>query len=465
MTDQPLPQQALHKLHDQVAGPVVTPGDPSYDEARAVWNEMVDRRPLAVVRAASTDDIAPTLAVARDHGLDLAMRGGGHNVAGNGSVDGGIVLDLGDLNRVSVDPAAATVRVESGATLADVDAATEPHGLVVPMGVISGTGIAGLTLGGGVGWLTRAHGLAADNLVSVELVTADGQHVTASAAEHPDLFWALHGGGGNFGVVTAFTFHAYPHGPRLYAGMLVYGQDRWRQAWAAYDKWTRELPGQMTSITTTLTPPPALGMGDQPLLLVGFAWASPDHATGQALVRQLRDIAPPDDEEIGDTRWVEWQSAVDVLFPKGVRAYWRNTSFDRLDDEVIDVLVGRGSEQTWTGTAFDVHHMGGAFARVPEEATPFPNRAARFWLNIYGFWTDPANDDDRVAFVRGLSADMDPFATGGEYVNFQGQERTGHRALDPRTIFGPAKYQRLVDVKRRYDPDNVFHINHNIRPG
>jgi len=465
MTHHQLPPEALQKLRDQVTGSVVEPGDPSYDEARAVWNGMVDRRPAAVVRAANVDDVAPTIGFAREHTLDLAVRGGGHNVAGNGSVDDGIVLDLGDLNRVTVDPATSTVRVEAGATLAHVDAATEPHGLVVPVGVISATGIAGLTLGGGVGWFTRAHGLTADNLVSVELVTADGQHVTASESEHPDLFWALHGGGGNFGVVTAFTFNGYPHGPRPYAGTFIYGQDRWRQAWAAFEEWTRDLPDQMTAITTTITPPPIAEMGDQPLLLLGFTWASPDRATGEALVRRLRDFAPPDAEEVGDTRWVKWQSAFDAVFPKGARAYWRNTSFDRLDDDVIDVLVGRGSEQTWIGTGFDVHHMGGAFGRVPEAATPFPNRAARFWLNIYGFWADPADDDDRVAFVRGMSADMDPFATGGEYVNFQGQERSGHRALDPRAVFGSAKYDRLVAVKRRYDPDNVFHINHNIPPG
>ncbi len=465
MTDHQIQQEALSKLRDQISGSLVTPEDSGFDEARTVWNGMVDSRPAALVRAATAEDVAPTIGFAREHGMDLAIRGGGHSVAGNGSVDGGIVLDLGDLNRVSVDPATATVRVESGATLAHVDAATEPHGLVVPLGVISGTGVAGLTLGGGIGWLTRAHGLSADNLVSVELVTADGQHVTASETDHPDLFWALHGGGGNFGVATAFTFNAYPHGPRLYAGTFVYRRDRWRQAWAALDEWTRDLPEQMTSITTTITPPPLMEMGDQPLLLLGFTWASHDRAAGEALVRRLRALALPDDEEVGDMRWVEWQSAVDPVVPKGVRAYWRNTSFDRLDDDVIDVLVGRGSEQTWIGTAFDVHHMGGAFGRVPEEATPFPNRAARFWINIYGFWTDSADDDDRVAFVRGLSADMDPFATGGEYVNFQGQERTGHRALDPRAVFGPAKYERLVAVKRRYDPDNVFHINHNIPPG
>ena len=455
----------LDDLRTRVSGTVTGRGDLGYDEARAVWNGMADRRPWAVIRAAGVGDVAPAIAYAREHGLDLAVRGGGHNVAGNGVVDAGLVLDLADLHAVTVDPATQTVRVEGGATLAHVDAATELHGLVVPGGVVSTTGIAGFTLGGGVGWLTRPHGLAADNLVSVELVTADGRQITADAIEHPDLFWALHGGGGNFGVVTAFTFRAYPHGPRLFAGNLVYRQDRWRRAWAALEEWSRDLPDAMTVITTTLTPPPVAEMGDEPLLLVGFAWASPDRAAGEALAGLLRELAPPDEEEVGDMQWVDWQQAFDPVFPKGVRAYWRNTSFDRLDDEVVDVLVRRGSEQTWTGTAFDVHLMGGAFGRVPEEATPFPNRAARFWLNIYGFWSDPADDADRTAFVRGMSADMEPFSTGGQYVNFQGREPAGHRGFDPQTVFGPTKYRRLVEVKRRYDPDNLLHVNNNIAPG
>ena len=331
--------------------------------------------------------------------------------------------------------------------------------------MVSSTGIAGLTLGGGVGWLTRPYGLSADSLVSVELVTADGRQITADETDHPDLFWALRGGGGNFGVVTAFTFRAHPHGPQLFAGNFIYAQDRWRQTWAAVEEWTRDLPDALTVITTTLTPPPVAELGDEPLFLVGFAWASPDRAAGESLVGRLRELARPDEEEVGDMRWVEWQSAMDPLFPKGARAYWRNTSFDRLDVDVIDVLVGRGSEQTWSGTGFDVHIMGGAFGRVPEEATPFPKRAARFWLNIYGFWNDPADDDDRIAFVRGMSADMEPFATGGQYVNFQGNEPAGHRGFDPRTLFSPARYQRLVEVKRRYDPGNVFHVNQNIPPG
>jgi FAD/FMN-containing dehydrogenase len=454
----------LDELRSRVSGQVIGDGEPGFDEARAVWNAMIDRRPLALVRAADTSDVAPTIAFARQRGLDLAIRGGGHNVAGNGTVEHGIVLDLADLTEVTVDAANQVVRVQAGATLRHIDAATEPHGMVVPIGVVSGTGIAGLTLGGGVGWLTRAYGLTCDNLVEAELVTAEGDTVVASETENPELLWALKGGGGNFGVVTAFTFRAYPLGPSVYCGNLVYGVDRWRQAWGAVAEWTRELPDAMTTITTTFTPPPLLEMGDQPLLLVGFTWASDDRAAGEALVQRLRLAAPPDDEEVGDAPWVQWQSAVDEVFPKGVRGYWRNASLDRLDDEVIDVLIHAGEDQTWVGTAFDVHHLGGAYGRVPEDATPFPNRAAQYWINIYGFWTDPADDEDRVRFVRNLSAELDSFATGGHYVNFQGHENDGHRVLDPRATFGPDKYTRLVAVKRRYDPDNTFHINHNIPP-
>jgi FAD/FMN-containing dehydrogenase len=454
----------LDDLRRQIAGRVIAADDSDFDLARAVWNAMVDRRPEVIVRAAHADDVAPTIAFARGRGLDLAIRGGGHNVAGNGSVEGGVVLDLGDLHDVVVEPDARTVRVEAGATLAHIDGATAPHGLAVPVGVISGTGIAGLTLGGGVGWLTRAHGLTADNLVAVDLVTADGQHLTADATQHPDLFWALKGGGGNFGVVTSFTFRAHPLGPRVLGGNLFFGLDRWREAWGAVRDWTRGLPDAMTTITTTLTPPPLLAAGDDPLLIVAFAWASPDRAAGEALVQDLLRLAPPDAEEVGDVDWVEWQSVMDPVFPKGVRAYWRNTSFDELSDDVVDVLVRRGGEQRWVGTAFDVHHMGGAFRAVPQDVTPFPNRSAEFWINIYGFWTDPADDASRIAFVKGTSEDLAPYASGGQYVNFQGQEMAGHRNLDPRAVFGDAAYRRLVEVKHRYDPHNVFHINNNIPP-
>ncbi len=459
-----LSEPLLTDLRRAVRGPALQPDEPAYADARPVWNAMIDAAPALIVQAAEAADVAPTVALARATGLPLALRGGGHNVAGKGTVDGGIVLDLGNLRSVEVDAEARTVRVQAGATLADVDAATTAHGLAVPLGVVSGTGVAGLTLGGGVGWLTRKHGLTADNLLGACLVTADGREVTVDAGTDPELLWALRGGGGNFGVLTEFTFRAHPLGPEVLGANLIYRTERWRDAWRAVASWTRDLPDELTVITTTLTPPPLLDAGDEPILIVGAAWASPDVAAGEALIDQMRRACPPDDEEVGLVPWVQWQSAMDAAFPKGVRAYWRNASFDRMDDEVIDVLVRRGEEQSWLGTAFDVHLMGGAFSRFGPDTSPFPNREARFWINTYGFWADPQQDQARVAFVRGMARDMERFATGGHYVNFMGQEEDGHRTLDPAVTFGADAYQRLVAVKRRLDPDNLFRVNHNIRP-
>lgn len=459
-----LTDEALAALRSTISGDVVIPTDASYEEARPVWNAMIDAHPSVLVRVSDGADIALAIAFARANGLELAIRGGGHNVAGKGTVHAGLVLDLGALRAVAVDQQSRTVRVQGGATLADVDAATAGHGLAVPIGVVSGTGIAGLTLGGGVGWLTRPHGLAADNLLAATLITADGRTVVASAEEDPELLWALRGGGGNFGVVTEFTFQAHPLGPEVLCANFLYGPDRWRQVWHAVAQWAPRLPEAMTTITTTLTPPPVAELGEDPLLIVGCAWASDDVATGQALLDELRAACPPDDEVVGPTQWLEWQSAFDPVFPKGVRAYWRNVALERLDDDVIDVLVRRGAEQTWTGTAFDVHHMGGAFGRVGVQNSPFPSRSAQYWINVYGFWTDDDDDTSLVAFVRGMADDLEPFSTGGHYVNFQGREDDGHRLLDPEATFGPEAYARLVAVKRRLDPENVFHINQNIPP-
>jgi FAD/FMN-containing dehydrogenase len=457
----------LTQLRDEVAGTVLEPDHEAYDDARRVWNGMIDRRPLAVVRAASTDDIAPTIRHARTAGVPLAIRGGGHNVAGNGTVDDGIVLDLGALTTVEVDPVTRRVRVGPGATLAHVDRATEAHGLAVPLGVISGTGVAGLTLGGGVGWLTRAHGLTIDNLVGAEVVTADGQSIATGPVEHDDLFWAVRGGGGNFGVVSSFTFQAHPMGPDVLAGNFVYRMPSWPAALRGWGAWcSSAVPDALTSIATFFVPPPEFELGDEPIMFIGWVWAGSDRAAGERAVDSMRRAAQPDLEIAEPTSWSAWQSQADGLFPKGVRAYWKNTSFDRLDPATIDVIVRRGMEQTWHGTGFDLHHMGGAFGRVAEDATPFPNRSAGFWLNIYGFWPDPADDAARTAFVRGYAADMEPHASGGQYVNFLGQEGLGRDpAQAAAAVYGPDKLRRLMAVKRRYDPDNVFRLNHNIPPG
>jgi FAD/FMN-containing dehydrogenase len=465
MTAGQAPNRAPDTFIAEIDGLVIQPSDAAYDDARRVWNGLIDRHPAVVVRAGSVRDVGPTIRLARDLGLPLAVRGGGHNVAGNGTVDGGIVLDLGGLNTVEVDPEAGEVRVAPGAILGDLDRATEPHGLVVPSGVISGTGVAGLTLGGGVGWLTRAYGLTADHLLAADVVTATGEVVRAGAPGHEDLLWGLKGGGGNFGVVTSFTFRAFPLGPGLFTGTCIYGPDQWADALRAYALWTADLPDALTSIATFMVPRPDWGLGSDPVLLLGWSWASPDRGEGERLVERLQRAAPPTAAVVDPVSWTAWQSAADVLFPKGSRAYWKNTSFDRLTEATIEILVRHAREQTWLGTGFDVHHMGGAYGRVPEDATPFPNRAAGYWLNIYGFWSDPSDDPTRIAWIRDFASAMEPHASGGQYVNFLGQEGGRDARQAALSVYGPAKLERLMALKRRYDPENVFRLNHNIPPG
>ncbi|PNI08165.1 FAD-linked oxidoreductase [Arthrobacter sp. AFG7.2] len=457
-------QQALQELRAKLSGSLVGPQDPHYEEARQVWNGMVDLRPRAVVRARAIADIDATLEAARRTGLAMAVRGGGHNIAGHGTVDGGLVLDLGPLKRVEVDAGSKLVTVEPGVTLADVDRATAVHNLAVPLGVISGTGVAGLTLGGGVGWLTRSNGLTLDNLESAEVITAAGEHLHASGQENPELFWGLRGGGGNFGVVSSFTFRARHLPPAPLGGNLFYRPGHWRNALLAFARWSRDLPDEMNPIVSFLVFPEEFGMGSDPWMIIGFAWVAEDHQAGLSLADQLRAAAPPDEQEVGPASWLDWQSAMDSVFPKGSRGYWKNVSFSRLDEETVDVLLGFASELAWEGTGIDIHQMGGAFGRVPEDATAFPNRSARYWLNVYGFWRDPAEDERLTAFARKAYGLMQPFAEHGEYVNFLGAEVGIKEADAARAAYGAAKYQRLVGLKDRYDPHNVFRLNHNIPP-
>ena len=453
----------IASLRTALRGRILTPADSGFDDARRVWNGMIDKHPALIVQAADAADVAPVIAFARETGLPLAIRGGGHNVAGNGTVDDGIVLDLGALTAVEVDADVQLVRVGAGATLGVIDRATEPFGLVVPVGVVTGTGIAGLTLGGGVGWLTRRHGLTIDNLVSAEVVLATGERVRASDAEHPDLFWGLRGGGGNFGVVTEFTFRAHPLGPEVFAGTLMYERPRWTEALRAYVAWTSGAPDDVTTLITFMVPPADWGLGDRVLMFLGFAWAGAARREGEAVIGRLQAACPPDTAVLDPVLWVAFQSAFDSALPNGVRAYWRNASFERFDDSMIDTLVQHCGAQAGVGTAADLHHMGGAYGRVPDDATPFPTRAAQFWINIYGFWPHAADDAANTAWVKGLSDAMRPHAMPGQYVNFLGHDDDDaqRKAL---AAYGPSKLERLMAIKRRYDPDNLFRINHNIPP-
>lgn len=463
-TDSPETTAVVKKLASALSGELITPDDSRYHNARTVWNGMINVFPQAVIRAGSESDIDLVLEAARAADLPLAVRGGGHNVAGHGTVAGGLVLDLSQLRAVEVDAERQLVTVEAGATLSDVDHATAPHQLAVPMGVISATGIAGLTLGGGVGWLTRSCGLTLDNLASARVVTASGEHLHASPEENPDLFWGLRGGGGNFGVVSSFTFHARSLSSPVMAGNFFYQPAHWRDALVSFEQWTQSLPEEMTPIISILVLPPEFDMGEDPWLIVGFVWASEDHTAGSKLIQELRESAPPDSEDVNPISWIEWQSSLDSMFPKGSRGYWKNVSFSRMDREVVNVLVDIASEVTWYGTGIDIHCLGGAFGRVGEDDTAFPNRSARFWLNIYGFWTSPDEDERLTAFAREAHLRMQPFAEQGQYVNFLGAEAGHDMTQAARQAYGLRTYDRLKGLKNTYDPHNLFRLNHNIAP-
>jgi FAD/FMN-containing dehydrogenase len=452
-------------LRGQLDGELVLPGDDGYDDARAIWNAMHDRQPALIVRPRSTGDVVAALAFAREEGLPVAIRGGGHSVAGYGTVEGGLVIDHSLMRGVDVDADRRIVRAEAGATLADLDRATQEHGLAVPIGVISATGIAGLTLGGGVGWLTRAYGLTADNLVAAEMVTADGSVVRASEVDEPELFWGLRGGGGNFGVVVAFELRAYPLGPTVHGGNLVYHRPKWTDALRAFRQWTTELPDRTTAIVTFMTPPPSWELGKETLMIIGFSWAGPDADAAARTVAPLRQALPADVELLDPMPWVAWQSAADELFPKGVRAYWKNVALDALGDAAIEAIVRAADAIAPRKAGIDIHHMGGAFARVPEVATPFPNRSAAYWVNCYGVWDSPEGDEAGRSWARDAHAALLPYAAAGEYVNFLGSAAGD---ADPRAAalaaYGEAKLARLRELKQRWDPDNVFRLNHNIDP-
>ncbi|HEV2005017.1 MAG TPA: FAD-binding oxidoreductase [Candidatus Limnocylindrales bacterium] len=446
-------------------GRVVLDGDPAFDDARSVWNAIHDRRPAIIVQAAGVADVIAAIRFARAHELQIAVRGGGHNVAGNSTVEGGLVIDLAPMKGVRVDAEQRTVRIEGGVTLGDLDRETEPYGLVVPVGVVSGTGVSGLMLGGGVGWLTRAYGLTIDSLLEADVVTVDGKVVRAAPDGDADLFWAIRGGGGNFGVVTSMLFQAQALGPLVYAGSLVYERPNWEGALRAFAAWTRDLPAELTSIVSFLRPHPDWDMGDEVLLIVGFSWAGPSQADGEAAVEALRTAAPPDSEAVGLNRWVAWQSAADDLFRKGLRAYWKNASLEDLSEPLFETLIEHALRAPGLGSGVDIHHMGGAVATTPDADTAFPNRQAPYWLNIYGVWKNPADDAKGRDWARNLHAAIKPFSSAGEYVNFLGAEgASSDTRAQGIAAYGQAKFDRLVAVKRRYDPSNLLRLNHNIPP-
>jgi FAD/FMN-containing dehydrogenase len=452
----------IEDLKRGLKGTVLRPGDAGYDDARTVWNAMIDKRPGLIVRCAATSDVVRALGFARENGLLLAVRGGGHNIAGNAVCDGGLVIDLSRMKAVSVDAAARRALVEGGATLGDVDAATQPHGLATPLGINSTTGVAGLTLGGGFGWLSRRHGMTVDNLESAEVVTAAGEVVRASATEHPDLFWALRGGGGNFGVVTRFEYGLHPVGPNVLCGLIVYPFSEAGSVLRRYREFIARAPEDL-SVWAILrqAPPlpflPAEAHGKEIVALAIFHAGDPGR--GASLVEPLRRLGTPVGEHVGAQPFTAWQKAFDPLLTPGARNYWRSHNFTRLDDGLLDAAVEYLGKLPSPQCEIFFGALGGAAARPAAGATAYAHRDVQVVMNVHGRWDDPADDARCIGWSRGFFNAATPFASGGVYVNFLTADETDR----VRAAYG-ANYDRLSRVKRQYDPGNVFRVNQNIGP-
>jgi len=450
---------------DGFRGQLITADHTDYDSARAVWNGAVDRRPRLIARCSGTADVAAAVRFARDHNLEIAVRGGGHNVAGTAVCDEGIVIDLSAMRAVWVDPAGPTARVQGGALWGDVDHETQAHGLATTGGIVGHTGVAGLTLGGGIGWLMRKHGLTVDNLLGADVVTADGSIVQASADEHPDLFWALRGGGGNFGVVTSFRFALHPVGPTVLAGPLLWDASDIGQVLRFYRDFVRDAPDELGTVVRLGTAPPLAVVPEdlhwRPVVMVGTCYAGPIE-DGEEVLRPLRASGSPLLDLVAPTPYVSHQSAIDSTVLHGWHYYWKSTHLPELRDDLIDVIAEHAFSCSSPRSYAVMFHLGGAVNRVPEGDTAFGNRHASHAITLDGVWR-PGEDfaDQDTAWARGFFAALDRFREG-VYVNFLGADEDTHRV---REAYGDAVYDRLMNVKTKYDPDNAFHHNQNIRPG
>ena len=450
------------ELKSGFKGGILLPADADYDGARAIWNAMIDKRPAIIARAAGTPDVVRAVNFARDHALPLAIRAGGHNIAGSALVDDGLVIDLSRMKAARVDAAARRVVIEAGALLGDLDAATQAHGLAVPLGINSTTGVAGLTLGGGFGWLSRKHGLTIDNLESAEVVTAKGEVVRAGAAEHPDLFWALRGGGGNFGVVTRFEYRLHPVGPDLLSGLIVYPIAEAKSVLRQYHEFATKAPDELTvwSVLRKAPPLPFLppAVHGQPVIVLAALYAG-DPKKGEPLVAPLRTFGKPVGEHVGVGPYTGWQQAFDPLLTAGARNYWKSHNFTTLADGLFDATLHAVDTLPSPHCEIFIGALGGATMRPAVDSTAYSQRDARFVMNVHGRWETAAEDKAGIGWARDFFKAATPFSTGGVYVNFMTADE-GDRV---RAAYG-ANYARLAKVKRQYDPDNLFSANQNIKP-
>jgi FAD/FMN-containing dehydrogenase len=453
-------EAAVTALRAALRGTLCLPDDPGYDTARSIWNGMIDRRPAIIVQAAGAADVMQTVNFARDNGSVLAVRGGGHNISGNAVCDGGVMLDLSRMRSVHVDPAARRARVEGGALLRDVDKETQAFGLAVPVGINATTGIAGLTLGGGFGWTSRKLGLSIDNLISVDIVTADGQLRRADAGQNADLYWAVRGGGGNFGVATSFEFQLHPVGPQVIAGLLVHPLDAAAALIPQYRRLVAAAPDEMTCWLVMRKAPPApfipAEWHNKEVLIMALCHCG-TIAEGQDAAAPFRALGKPIVDLVSPHPFVAWQSVFDPMLTPGARNYWKSHDFRDFTDEAGAVVVEAVRRLPTDECEVFVGHLGGQAGRVASDATAFSRRDVEFIVNVHTRWREPAQDAGCIAWARGLFDALAPHATGSVYVNFMPED-------EPDRVQGAygGNYDRLAAIKRRYDPRNLFRLNQNI---
>ncbi|WP_322045078.1 FAD-binding oxidoreductase [Paraburkholderia sp. J67] len=457
-----LSSESIETLKGALRGTVLQAQDAGYDTARQIWNAMIDRRPALIVRCQGSADVRQAVSFARTHGLTLAVRGGGHNIAGSAICEDGLVIDLSPMKSVRVEPSTRRAYVEPGATLGDFDHEAQAFALATPLGINSTTGVAGLTLGGGFGWLSRRFGMTVDNLVAADVVTADGNLLHVSAKANEDLFWAIRGGGGNFGVVTMFEFEVHPLGPNVYGGLVVLPFADAKEALARYREASATMPEDLTvwSVSRLAPPLPFLPpeVHGKPIIAFAICYTGPLE-NGPAAVEVVRRFGKPYGEHLGPMPYVAWQKMFDPLLTPGARNYWKSHNLAELPDGLIDTLTAAIDTLPSPQCEIFFGQIGGATQRVAPDATAYPNRDALYVMNVHGRWDDAADDARCIAWARDFFEASAPFALGSVYVNFLTEDEQAR----VEAAYGP-NMQRLIAVKTRYDPDNLFCRNQNIRP-
>ncbi|MGA8180670.1 MAG: FAD-binding oxidoreductase [Desulfobacterales bacterium] len=453
--------ETIKKLKDKVKGQIVLPDDSNYNEVREIWNAMIDRHPAVIVRCKDADDVSHAISYARENQFEISIRGGGHNIAGSAVCDNAMMIDLSNMKTVKVDAQKRRAFVEPGATLNDFDKAVQSHGLATPVGINSTTGIAGLTLGGGFGWLTRKYGMTIDNLVSAEMVLADGRKIQVSKDENIDLFWAVRGGGGNFGVVTRFEFALHPVGPEILAGLLVFPFDQARQVIEKYREFVKSAPEELNVWTILRKAPPLPFLPEKihgkEVIVLAIFYAG-NISKGEKLIDPLRRFGDAYGEHIGAQPYAQWQQAFDPLLTPGARNYWKSHNLTELSNGVLDLIIEYAGKLPSPQCEIFVGLVSGAANRVQPNAMAYGHRDAKFVMNVHGRWDESSQDEAGIAWARAFFKASAPYASAGAYVNFMTEDESDRVAA----AYG-ANYPRLKQIKKKYDPENIFHNNQNIR--